>query len=182
LPKTIHLDLQDFLQTPFMVNYRRIWSHAGFYFFTLTLHNRKKTYLTDYIDILRIAFQSTIDKYPVKIEAICVLPDHLHTIIYMPEEYTNYSKLFQIIKSKFTIRIPIQKPIWQPRFWEHLIRNEKDLNNHINYIHYNPVKHCLVKNVADWQYSSFHQYVRHRKLEIDWGCSYSEPKISKYCE
>ena len=59
--------------------------------------------------------------------------------------------------------------IWQRRFWEHVIRDETDLNNHIDYIHYNPVKHSLVKNVADWPWSSFHRYVRMGYYESGWG-------------
>ena len=62
-----------------------------------------------------------------------------------------------------------EKGIFQRRYWEHTIRDENELNNHINYIHYNPVKHKLVKNVKDWEYSSFHKFVKNNLYDKNWG-------------
>ena len=62
-----------------------------------------------------------------------------------------------------------EKGVWQRRYWEHAIRDEKDLERHVNYIHYNPVKHGLVPRVADWPHSSFYRYVERGTLPADWG-------------
>jgi len=67
--------------------------------------------------------------------------------------------------------------VWQRRFWEHLIRDEADFQNHIEYIHYNPVKHGLVIAPSEWKNSSFHQYVEERIYPLDWGSSYNEPQM-----
>jgi putative transposase len=62
-----------------------------------------------------------------------------------------------------------EKGIWQRRYWEHVIRNDADLERHVDYIHYNPVKHGHVTRVVDWPYSSFHRYVERGLLAADWG-------------
>ena len=62
-----------------------------------------------------------------------------------------------------------EKGIFQRRYWEHTIRDENELNNHINYIHYNPVKHGYAKSVNDWEYSSFHKFVKKGLYDINWG-------------
>ena len=64
---------------------------------------------------------------------------------------------------------PTYKRLWQNRFWEHTIRDENDLNTHLNYIHYNPVKHGYAKSVKDWEYSSFHKFVKKGLYDINWG-------------
>jgi putative transposase len=113
-------------------------------------------------------------------EAVVVLPDHLHTVWTLPRDDSDYSSRWRAIKSRFTraIRkrgvslIPNAKgeyDLWQRRYWEHTIRDMDDLQRHVDYIHYNPVKHGLVKRVADWPFSSFHRYVRLGWISPDWG-------------
>ena len=110
-------------------------------------------------------------RHPFSTDAICLLPDHIHCVWTLPEADQNYSTRWKEIKRRFTngyldeigpVEIRNQSrekrgeaSIWQRRFWEHTIRDQEDLDRHINYIHYNPVKHGLVQRVRDWQWSSF---------------------------
>ncbi len=136
--------------------------------------------LVEHIDDLCLAFANTQIKYPFNTEAIVILPDHLHTIWVLPENDHDYPSRWQAIKSHFTrglkkhgISIHKNKrgeyDLWQRRYWEHTIRDECDLKTHIDYIHYNPIKHGLVKRVSDWPHSSFHRFVRGGLLPSDWG-------------
>lgn len=172
-----------------MVNYRRSKLPGGTYFFTVTLLNRQSTLLVDHIDLLKESIGKTKQTFPFKNLAMVVLPDHLHVIWQMPEGDDDYSKRWQKIKSHFTQGV-LKKglelkrnergeyPLWQRRFWEHTIRDGIDLSNHINYIHYNPVRRHLVKNVIDWKYSTFHSYVKKKILPPDWG---SDGECSSNC-
>lgn len=119
------------------------------------------------------------EKY-YEIKAIVVLPEHLHCIWQLPPQNANYPQRWKEIKKYFTqgvnqAGIHLEKNnkgeynLWQRRYWEHTIRDERDFENHVNYIHYNPVKHGYVKRVKDWPYSSFHQYVRKEIISEDWG-------------
>ena len=165
-----------------MVNYRRSKEKGGTYFFTVNLKNRKEMYLTSYIEQLRESFRLVQQNDPFNIVAIVILPDHLHTIWTLPENDANYSARWKAIKSKFT-RLLVKEGVsvkknkkgeynlWQRRFWEHQIRDDLDLKRHVDYIHYNPVKHGHVVQVMDWKYSSFHRYVNENYLKVDWGGS-----------
>jgi len=160
-----------------MVNYRRNYITGGSYFFTVNLYHRETGLLTQYIEELRHAFRIAKQQYPFQIDAIVILPDHLHTIWTLPHDDDNYPQRWRSIKSQFTRAIkakgcPIKKNkrgeyyVWQKRYWEHTIRDDKDLQRHIDYIHFNPVKHGHVSN---WKYSSFHQYVANGRLDKTWG-------------
>lgn len=163
-----------------MVNYRRSQEKGGTYFFTVNLKNRKENYLTCYIEQLRESFRIVKQQYPFEIVASVILPDHLHIIWTLPDNDSVYSTRWKAIKSKFT-KLLIKEDVllnknkkgeynlWQRRFWEHKIRDELDLKCHVDYIHYNPVKHGHVKQVIDWPHSSFHSYVDKNYLKIDWS-------------
>ncbi|MET0029441.1 MAG: transposase [Candidatus Thiodiazotropha sp.] len=167
-----------------MVNYRRNRIPGGSYFFTLTLQNRKATTLVEHIDLLRNAFRHAQRQRPFTLDAIVVLPEHLHTIWTMPKEDYDFSSRWHLIKSHFTRVLRAlegqlepdsrgEYRIWQKRFWEHTIRNGEDYIRHRDYIHFNPVKHSHVTRVRDWPWSSFHRYVRQGHYPIDWcgeGC------------
>ncbi|QPB42307.1 REP-associated tyrosine transposase [Rodentibacter haemolyticus] len=152
-----------------MPNYRRVYLENAYYFFTVALQDRKSTLLIDRIDLLRQSYQKVCQKYPFKTIAICILPDHIHAIWQLPEGDTNYSLRWQLIKKYFSSKLPIsntrseskikhrEKGIWQRRFWEHTIVDDRDLNNCIDYIHYNPVRHGYVERCEDWKYSSIHK-------------------------
>jgi len=172
-----------------MPEYRRIKQEGGTYFFTLVTFQRQKLFLVpDVMRLLLDTVEHVREMHPFEIIAYCVLPDHVHFLWQMPEDDTNYSMRIGVIKRRFSIQFiskygdRLQKSdsqtrrrevtIWQRRFWEHLIRDEKDLNQHIDYIHYNPVKHGLVSKVRDWEISSFHNYVKEDIYSLDWGDSY----------
>ena len=166
------------------MQYRRAREQGGTYFFTLVTRKRRKIlYNPENIELLREAFKYVLDRHPFTIDAHVILPDHLHFIWTLPGGDQNFSTRWRLIKSYFTRNIdPCHKEqtrgsrlakkeqtIWQRRFWEHLIRDEKDMKNHIEYIHFNPVKHGLVKAPRDWHLSSFHKYVRSGLYESAWG-------------
>jgi putative transposase len=136
---------------------------------------------------LRAAFRVTRSERPFAIDAIVILPDHLHAIVTLPVNDADFSGRWRRIKSLFTrflvaARVPItrnakaERDLWQRRFWEHTIRHDQDFERHVDYIHYNPVKHGLVTRVCDWPYSSFHLYVRQGLLPQDWGGTIGEFK------
>jgi putative transposase len=164
-----------------MSNYRRSLIKGATYFFTLTLADRKSNLLVEEICRLRKAYATVNQRYPFQTIAICVLPDHLHAIWTLPSNDHDYSQRWQLIKRNFSTGLPAsttqslskenkrEKGIWQRRFWEHQIRDAVDLQRHVDYIHHNPVKHGLVKQVKDWPYSSFHRYVVAEDLPTDWG-------------
>ncbi|KTD35424.1 Transposase IS200 like protein [Legionella moravica] len=163
-----------------MVTFRRDYTPGGTYFFTLVLNNRKSQLLTSQINLLGEAFRKVKQKYPFCTEAIVVLPDHIHTVWKLPDNDFNYSLRWHQIKSNFTKslikeHVKIIKDqrgeysLWQRRFWEHRIRDESDLQSHIDYIHFNPVKHGYVTSAKEWPYSSFHRYVQNGTLPENWG-------------
>jgi putative transposase len=163
-----------------MVNYRRLKIPGGIYFFTLTLKNRQSTYLTDNITHLTHAMRVVRHTMPFETIAMVVLPDHLHAIWQLPENDNNFSGRWMRIKRQFTKYLihqgePIEKNhlgeynVWQRRFWEHWICNENDYENHVNYIHYNPVKHGYVKQACEWKYSTFNRFVRKGIYPMNWG-------------
>jgi putative transposase len=165
-----------------MPNYRRAWHLGGTWFFTLALQQRHHNpLLIQYIDVLRLAVARTRRDHPFTIHGWVVLPDHLHCIIELPLGDTNFSQRLRVIKSNFSRAIPAtqiqnesrirrgERAIWQRRFWEHLIRDQADFNAHMDYLHFNPVKHGLVKSVADWPYSTFHHLVAAQIYPPDWA-------------
>lgn len=163
-----------------MVNYRRNYVPGASYFFTVTLHDRRSDYLIRYVDLLRQSIRDIRSKKPFEIDAIVILPEHLHTIWRLPENDSDFSGRWKAIKSKFTrlvkqydaSLVPNLKgeyDLWQKRFWEHTIQNQIDYQKHVDYIHYNPIKHGMVKQLNDWPYSSFHRFVMQGILSADWG-------------
>ena len=152
------------------MQYRRFYQSGARYFFTVVTENREPI-LIDNIERLRSAFRLCLSRYPFEVEAIVVLPDHLHTIWRLPEGNSDFSRRWMVIKRKFSSGLPEgkvsaskakkrEKGIWQRRFWEHCIRDEDDWRNHVDYIHFNPVKHGYVSAPQDWLHSSYHQAVR----------------------
>jgi len=159
-----------------MPNYHRAWVPGGTCFFTVNLQDRTQTLLVDRIDVLRAAFRTACLSRPFEILAAVVLPDHLHCIWSLPSSDTDNMTHWRLIKTLFVKGLPVtehrsvsrarrkERGIWQRRYWEHLIRDERDLRAHIDYVHLNPVKHRLVASASDWRWSSIHRYVRAGKL------------------
>jgi putative transposase len=163
-----------------MVRYRRNFVPGGTFFFTVTLADRRSRALVEHIGALRTAFRITRRERPFVINAIVVLPDHLHAIVTLPENDSDFSGRWRQIKSLFSREVAATcgslKPnrkgeygLWQRRFWEHTVRDDDDFSRHFDYIHFNPVRHGLVSRACDWPHSSFHLYVRRGWLPKDWG-------------
>ena len=175
-----------------MPEYRRIKIAGGTYFFTVVTYKRKPI-LTNINCrlLLHVAWKDVMVRFPFHTDAICLLPDHIHCIWTLPEGDNNYSLRWSEIKKKFSKAYHLKfgtqderKPsqvkrkeagMWQRRFWEHIIRDSDDFNSHVEYIHYNPVKHGLVDRVKDWEWSSFHRFVKDGFIDENWGASYSGP-------
>ena len=168
------------------MQYRRARVNGGTYFFTVVTFKREKILtLPDNVNLLRKSFKHVMQNHPYKIDAFVLLPEHLHCIWTLPDNDMDYSKRWRLIKSYFTRKcddtykhVPYEsrknkneQAIWQRRFWEHLIRDESDFKKHVEYIHYNPVKHDLVKSPKDWTYSSFNRYVKSGIYNEKWGSS-----------
>ena len=164
-----------------MTDYRRSRISGASYFFTVNLADRSQALLTQNIALLRSAFEYTRERHPFIVDAIVVLPEHLHAIWTLPEGDRDFSLRWRLIKTVFSRGLSHgehrsnsrqskgERGIWQRRYWEHLIRDEVDFSRHVDYIHINPLKHGLVKRVTDWPHSSFHRYVRAGILPMDWA-------------
>jgi putative transposase len=173
-----------------MTNCRRNFVPAGSYFFTLNLAERNSRLLTDHIEELRAAFRYARDRHWFTIDAIVVLPDHLHAIWTLPEGDADFAMRWRRIKTAFSRFLPArerisqsrlrkgERGIWQRRYWEHTLHDERDFARHVDYIHFNPVKHKLVTKVKDWPHSSFHRMVRLGVYPEDWGGDISEDTAS----
>ncbi len=140
-----------------MVNYRRNRIRNGTYAFTITLRDRRSTLLVDHIETLFIAWRRARRRVPHRVIAFVILPDHIHALATMRDGRDDNSRLIQEFKKGFTRRLHLKDSPWQSRFWEHTIRDERDLRNHVEYIHYNPVKHGWCNAPDDWKFSSAHR-------------------------
>ena len=163
-----------------MVLYRRNRIAGATYFFTAAVADRCSTILTDHIDQLRQALRETMRQHPLQIDAMVVLPDHIHALWTLPGGDDDYSARWRRFKALFTRAVVPHRHglarnakgewnVWQRRFWEHTIRDDLDFGRHADYIHFNPVKHGLVKHAAEWQHSTFHRFVSNGVYPMDWG-------------
>ena len=156
------------------MHYRRLYIKGAIYFFTVVTYQRKKIFSQrENIKFLRKAINHVKKQHPFKILGFVLLADHLHCLWELPEDDDDFSMRWRLIKAYFSRLANNHKktktPIWQKRFWEHCIRNEKDLTLHLNYIHYNPVKHGYVQSTKNWQYSSFLKYVKLGYYPLNWA-------------
>jgi putative transposase len=159
-----------------MSEYRRLYLPQGVYFFTLVTYQRKPIFNNaNHIDILRKAFTKIKKTQPFTMDAIVILPDHLHCIWRLPENDHDYSGRWREIKKSVSKAIhPITNErgeclIWQRRFWEHAIRDEEDWRRHLDYIHFNPVKHGYANSPNEWPWSSFDACVKKGWYDRGWG-------------
>ncbi|HEX9897130.1 MAG TPA: transposase [Dehalococcoidales bacterium] len=167
-----------------MSNYRRAFLKGGTFFFTVVTYMRYPIFDEETsVRLLGNCFKSIMKTHPFRIDAIVIMPDHLHTIWTLPDEDSDFSTRWKQIKGTFSrhysgnksrditgsIISKSEKGIWQRRFWEHVIRNQEDFNKHCDYIHYNPVKHGLVNSPLEWKLSSFRKFVEKRLYQSDWG-------------
>ena len=168
------------------MHYRRAFTPGGTLFFTVVTHNRLPILAcAKAVDVLRAAFRSVRRSRPFEIDAMVVMPDHLHSIWTLPPDDADFATRWRLIKTWFTKNSPAalraapnparlaksEQAIWQHRYWEHLVRDESDYARHVDYIHYNPVKHGLALSAAEWPYSSFSRHVAAGIYPENWGQS-----------
>lgn len=171
------------------MNYRRLFIENTYVFITIVTSKRRPI-LIDNINLLKKAFANAKRFHDFEIFGIVILPEHFHMII-KPKIITNYPKIINLIKSYFSKHIDIEgikdyqispsrqmkqeKDIWQRRYIEHTIRDENDLYKHLDYIHFNPVKHGYTNAVKNWKYSTFEKFVKLGYYESNWG-NYNDVK------
>jgi putative transposase len=169
-----------------MPNFRRRYRPGGTYFFTQVADQRRPILTSDLgRRVLRQAIEATRNRWPFEIEAWVLLPDHLHAIWKLPPEDDDYSRRWAFLKKEFTKayltaggeEAPVtpgrardgRRGVWQPKFWEHTIRDQRDYERHFHYLHFNPVKHGLVEMLCEYPYSTFHRHVRAGVYQPDWA-------------
>jgi putative transposase len=160
---------------------------GGTYFFTVNLRYRRSTLLVTEIANLRAAVKAARTLLPFHIDAWVVLPDHMHCIWTLPQDDHDFPRRWQAIKIGFSKSLPPEEArsptlirrgergIWQRRYWEHIIRDDEDYAAHMDYIHFNPVKHGHASSAAEWPYSTFQRAVRTGLYPADWGEPGIEP-------
>ncbi len=164
-----------------MPKYRRAFVPGGTWFFTVNLLQRQNNdLLVRKIELLRDVVHKVRTKHPFAIDAWVVLPEHMHCVLSLPVDDSDFSLRWRLIKSDFSRALPKteiisavrkkykERGIWQRHYWEHLIRDELDYQKHIDYVHLNPLKHGLVKQVRDWPYSTFHRNVAKGIYPLNW--------------
>jgi putative transposase len=171
-----------------MSRYRRAITAGGTFFFTVVAYRRQPILCDEAIrTALREAVLSVRRTKPFSIDAWVLLPDHLHCVWTLPADDDDFSGRWSLIKSAVSRTVGAryrrtewlnasklkhrEATIWQRRFWEHCIRDENDLQRHVDYLHFNPVKHGLVSRVSDWPHSTFHRFVAEGKYPMDWAGS-----------
>lgn len=165
-----------------MPNYRRSRVAGGRYFFTVNLLEQyPNDLLIRHIDALRDAVSHVRRQRPFDIHGWVVLPDHIHCIWSLPAGDLNFETRWRLIKTLFVKALPTlerrsivrvrrgERGIWQRRYWEHTIMDDRDFEAHMNYLHFNPVKHGYVDRVRDWPYSTFLRCVDNGTYPLDWG-------------
>ena len=156
-----------------MSDYRRVHVPGGTYFFTVVTAERRPWLAThDGLDAFRRSWSRVARDAPFTTLAAVVLPDHVHAVWRLPPGDADFPGRWQRIKRRTVERLRRRGwpgPFWQARFWERLIRDEDDLQIHMDYVHYNPVRHGLVERAAEWRASSVHRYIRAGWYTPDWG-------------
>ena len=161
--------------------YRRNFIPGGSFFFTVNLFDRRSHLLTERIDLLRQAFRYARARHPFTLDAIVILPEHLHAIWTLPPGDADYATRWRLIKTEFSRGSAAaerrsnsrmrkrERGIWQRRYWEHTLQDDGDFERHCDYIHFNPVKHGHVSTVNEWPYSSFRRFVELGVYPVDWA-------------
>ena len=172
------------------MRYRRWRVAGGTYFFTLVTRDRAPLLVSDgAVAAWRRAVEAVGARRPFVVEAEVVLPDHIHTIWALPDGDDDFPTRMRLVKRAATIELGAQlpgvlarvrgrkgeRPVWQPRYWEHLIRDEADFDGHLDYIHANPVRHGLAATPLDWPHSSFRRWMAAGRYDAWWGAEQSPP-------
>jgi putative transposase len=164
-----------------VTNYRRNFVPGGSFFFTVNLADRRSRLLTERVGLLREAFRYVRARHSFTLDAIAVLPDHLHAIWTLPPGDADYATRWRLVKTFFSRgidageRISIsrerknERGVWQRRYWEHTLRSEFDFERHCDYIHFNPVKHGHGRAAVEWPHSSFRRFVKLGIYPANWA-------------
>ena len=172
----------------FMPGYVRWYSEGATYFFTIVTENRAPLFRSESNrDMLRRAIERCREVHSFTVDAMVLLPEHLHVLMTLPKQVDDFSTRIRWIKSNFTREFLAQgqreqpgsesrirrgnRGVWQRRFYEHLCRDEEDVGRHVEYIHFNPVKHGLAKCPHEWRFSTFNRWVAGGQYPADWYCS-----------
>jgi putative transposase len=173
-----------------MPDYRRNRVPGGTFFFTVNLLDRCSELLVEQIDALRDAVRQVRRRAPFHIDAWVVLPDHMHCLWTLPEGDADFPGRWRAIKTAFAKSLPITEPrspamtsrgergIWQRRYWEHTIRDDRDFAAHMDYTHFNPVKHGLVDHPVHWPHSSIHRCIASGLYPAGWAGGSDEPEAT----
>lgn len=177
--------------TDVMSNYLRASTKGATWFFTVNLLQRRSTsLLVDHVDLLRDCVAAERQRRPFSILAWVVLPDHMHWLWRLPFADADFSTRWRRIKTDFSHALVAderrsatrlargERGIWQRRFWEHQVRDDRDFRHHLDYIHYNPVKHGWAATPGEWPHSSFHHHVAKGAYPSDWAGA-PEPDIAR---
>jgi putative transposase len=166
--------------------YRRFYIEGGIYFFTVvTFHRLPILTQPTARNIFHCAWEKTRSRHPFETIAVCLLPDHIHCLWKLPEGDADFSTRWKEIKRNFSVNYQEQigpgenrnpsrckqgeVAVWQRRFWEYYIDGDENFENHLDYIHYNPVKHGYVYRPKDWPWSTFHRYVKEELYSENWS-------------
>lgn len=168
------------MKKPVRARIRRAYVDEGLYFITAVTRNRRRIFAAnEEIERLRETMRRVKELHPFTMRAFAFLYDHFHLLIRIGAT-TDISKVMHSIKWNYTLNYKTARGVngrvtlWQPGFWDHVIRNERDYKNHLDYIHYNPVKHEIVSRPEDHPHSSYMEYVRRGWYEIGWGRTESD--------
>jgi len=171
-----------------MPNIRRFYIPNAIVFITCVTRDRYP-YLKSKkdVDLFFATLASVNEINPFELLAYVVLPDHFHWLMKVDEPSGNFSRVMHSVKRNITQNykhihdVQTSLNIWQRGFWDHVIRDERDLELHCDYIHWNPIKHGYVTQPEDWPYSSYKVWVGKGVYEIGWGWK-KEPKNIKYMD
>jgi putative transposase len=158
-----------------MVNFRRYYVPDAIVFITQVVHQRSPIFQNEEAaELLRTTTHRVKELHPFAMLGYVFMPDHFHLLI-RPTGKSNFSQIMHSLKGNFTwqykraIGCSEHLAVWQKRFWDHVIRDEADLHRHLDYIHYNPVKHGLVEDPFAWPYSSFRVWQERGAYPEGWG-------------
>jgi putative transposase len=164
-----------------MTDYRRAFLPGGCYFFTAVTQDRRPLFAEpDNVERLREGFRRVMAAHPFAIDAVVIMPDHVHTVWRLPDDDADYPLRWRKIKHFVSVGMAAgavraslsrrrEKGVWQRRYWEHAIRDEADWQRHVDYVHFNPVKHGYVNRPGEWPYSSFHRALAAGWYDSGWG-------------
>lgn len=167
------------------MRYRRTQVPGGTLFLTLVTFDRSPLFRShSAVEHFRAAIRKVQAGRPFVVDAAVILPDHIHVLWTLPDGDTDYPTRVRLLKTHFTKlhggdrcgnvvnasrALKGERNVWQRRYWEHTIRDEKDFQAHADYIHYNPVRHGYVAAARDWPHSTFHDWMRRGIYDLAWG-------------